>query len=52
MVDSSRATPVELVQTDYVDAVLLHRIDTLFELNEVAEAFDALESSGKVPSLN
>lgn len=36
------------MQTDYVDAVLLHRIDTLFELNEVAEAFDALESSGKV----
>lgn len=39
---------LEALQTDYVDAVLLHRIDTLFELNEVAEAFDALESSGKV----
>ena len=39
---------LEALQTDYVDAVLLHRIDTLFELNEVVEAFDALESSGKV----
>ncbi|MCH9276838.1 aldo/keto reductase [Bifidobacterium amazonense] len=39
---------LEALQTDYVDAVLLHRIDTLFELDEVAEAFDKLESSGKV----
>lgn len=29
---------LEALQTDYVDAVLLHRIDTLFELNEDAEA--------------
>lgn len=39
---------LEALQTDYVDTVLLHRIDTLFELDEVAEAFDALQSSGKV----
>ncbi|MBW3079208.1 aldo/keto reductase [Bifidobacterium simiiventris] len=39
---------LEALNTDYVDAVLLHRIDTLFELDEVAEAFDKLESSGKV----
>lgn len=33
---------------DYVDALLLHRPDTLMEPEEVAEAFDALQSSGKV----
>lgn len=35
---------------DYVDALLLHRPDTLMEPEEVAEAFDALELSGKVRS--
>ncbi len=34
--------------TDYVDVLLLHRPDTLMEPEEVAEAFDRLESSGKV----
>ena len=33
---------------EYVDALLLHRPDTLMEPSEVAEAFDILESSGKV----
>ena len=33
---------------DYVDFLLLHRPDTLMEPEEVAEAFDALESSGTV----
>ena len=33
---------------DCVDALLLHRPDTLMEPEEVAEAFDALHSSGKV----
>ena len=33
---------------DYVDALLLHRPDTLMEPEEVAEAFEILESSGKV----
>lgn len=33
---------------DYVDVLLLHRPDTLMEPEEVAEAFDILESSGKV----
>ena len=33
---------------DYVDALLLHRPDTLMEPEEVAEAFDILQSSGKV----
>ena len=33
---------------DYIDVLLLHRPDTLMEPDEVAEAFDALERSGKV----
>ncbi|MDF2536356.1 MAG: putative oxidoreductase [Bacillales bacterium] len=36
------------LQTDYLDALLLHRPDTLMEPEEVAEAFDELEKSGKV----
>lgn len=36
------------LQTDYVDALLLHRPDTLVEPEEVAAAFDELERSGKV----
>ena len=32
---------------DYVDALLLHRPDTLVEPEEVAEAFDELERSEK-----
>ena len=33
---------------EYLDTLLLHRPDVLFEPEEVAEAFDALEKSGKV----
>ncbi|QFT88140.1 Oxidoreductase YdhF [Bacillus sp. THAF10] len=36
------------LNTDYLDVFLLHRPDTLVEPEEVAEAFDLLESSGKV----
>jgi predicted oxidoreductase len=36
------------LKTDYLDVLLLHRPDTLVEPEEVAEAFDLLESSGKV----
>lgn len=36
------------LNTDYLDILLLHRPDTLVEPDEVAEAFDSLESSGKV----
>lgn len=36
------------LNTDYLDVLLLHRPDTLVEPEEVAEAFDLLESSGKV----
>lgn len=34
--------------TEYLDVLLLHRPDTLVEPDEVAAAFDELESSGKV----
>ncbi|AIQ60928.1 aldo/keto reductase [Paenibacillus borealis] len=36
------------LKTDYVDVLLLHRPDTLMEPEEVAEAFDQLESRGLV----
>lgn len=36
------------LQTEYLDVLLLHRPDALVEPEEVAEAFDLLESSGKV----
>ena len=39
------------LRTDYLDVLLLHRPDALVEPEEVAEAFDQLESSGKVLSL-
>lgn len=36
------------LKTDYLDVLLLHRPDALVEPEEVAEAFDRLESTGKV----
>ncbi len=36
------------LETDYLDFLLLHRPDTLIEPDEVGEAFDRLEESGKV----
>jgi predicted oxidoreductase len=36
------------LRTDHLDVLLLHRPDTLVEPEEVAEAFDELESAGKV----
>lgn len=36
------------LHTDYVDVLLLHRPDALMEPEEVAEAFNILQSSGKV----
>lgn len=36
------------LKTDYLDVLLLHRPDALVEPEEVAEAFDLLETSGKV----
>ncbi len=39
---------LQRLQTDYLDTLLLHRPDILFDPEEVAEAFDALEQAGKV----
>ncbi len=36
------------LRTDYMDVLLLHRPDLIFEPEQVAEAFDVLEASGKV----
>lgn len=36
------------LDTDYLDVLVLHRPDALVEPEEVAEAFDRLEQSGKV----
>lgn len=53
--DSSKEHIIEAVEgslrnlkTDYLDILLLHRPDALIEPEEVAEAFDLLEKSGKV----
>jgi predicted oxidoreductase len=55
MFDFSKKHIIESVESslkrlnmDYVDALLLHRPDTLVEPEEVAAAFDELEASGKV----
>lgn len=39
---------LQRLDTDYLDALLLHRPDTLVEPEEVAEAFTQLKESGKV----
>jgi len=39
---------LERLQTDHLDILLLHRPDVLMEPDEVAKAFDALKSAGKV----
>lgn len=36
------------LKTDYLDVLLLHRPDALVEPEEVAEAFDTLQATGKV----
>lgn len=36
------------LRTDFLDLLILHRPDTLMEPEEVAEAFDILQASGKV----
>lgn len=55
MYDFSKEHIIESVEgslkrldTDYLDALLLHRPDTLMEPEEVAEAFNQLEKEGKV----
>ena len=39
---------LQRLKTDYLDTLLLHRPDLLFDPEEVAEAFDELEAAGKV----
>ena len=39
---------LQRLKVDYLDTLLLHRPDLLFDPEEVAEAFDALEIAGKV----
>ena len=39
---------LERLGSDYLDALLLHRPDLIFEPEQVAEAFDELYSAGKV----
>ncbi len=39
---------LERLGTDYLDILLLHRPDALMEPEEVADAFDALHTAGKV----
>ena len=39
---------LDALGTDYIDILLLHRPDALVEPQEVAEAFDALATAGKV----
>lgn len=39
---------LKALKTDYIDILLLHRPDALVEPEEVARAFDHLESAGKV----
>jgi predicted oxidoreductase len=45
---SSVDASLRALRTDYIDVLLLHRPDALVEPDEVARAFDELESSGKV----
>lgn len=47
IVKSAEASLGEL-GTDYIDVLLLHRPDYLMDVHEVAEAFAALKSQGKV----
>jgi predicted oxidoreductase len=39
---------LQQLRTDYLDLLILHRPDTLMEPEEVANAFDILQGSGKV----
>lgn len=45
---SSVDDSLKRLKTDYLDSLLLHRPDLIFEPEQVAEAFDILFTSGKV----
>ncbi len=45
---SSAEASLKRLKTDYLDVLLLHRPDLLYDPEEVAQAFEQLEKSGKV----
>lgn len=45
---ASVETSAKRMNTDYLDVLLLHRPDTLMEPDEIYEAFDILQSEGRV----
>ena len=45
---ASAEESLKRLKTDYLDVLLLHRPDLLYDPQEVAEAFDELHSQGKV----
>lgn len=45
---ASAEDSLQRLKTDYLDVLLLHRPDLLFDPEEVAEAFNTLQSQGKV----
>ena len=45
---TSAEESLKRLKTDYLDVLLLHRPDLLYDPQEVAEAFDELHSQGKV----
>jgi len=45
---SSVENSLKMLSTDHIDLLLIHRPDPLMDPQEVAEAFSALEESGKV----
>ncbi|MDR3106847.1 MAG: aldo/keto reductase [Bifidobacteriaceae bacterium] len=47
LIEAAEAS-LRALNTDYIDILLLHRPDALVEPEEVAAAFDQLESAGKV----
>ena len=42
---------LQRLKMDYIDILLLHRPDLLYDPEQIAEAFDALEAAGKVRHL-
>ncbi len=42
---------LERLGTDYIDVLLIHRMDALYEPEEIAEAFGILQQNGKVAPL-
>lgn len=45
---ASAENSLRMLQTDYIDVLLIHRPDPLMDADEVAEAFNTLKDAGKV----